>query len=162
MGEFVYDGGAHGFLYDGVDYATLHVPRAHSTRAIDIDSDNIVGWFQDDTGEYGFLYDGTTYTTLDVPESFETHAHGIDGNNIVGWFRDDDGSGYHGFLRAESAPIPEPLTVVLNWIGMTAVAWVCMRRRGRGGTNGNRPAAVSSPCSLGPQRLAGPHSEVNS
>ncbi len=76
----------------------INVPGAVSTCAMDIDGDNIVGYYTDSifNRQHGFIYDGTNWTILNKPGATNTIAAGIDGKNIVGNYYDSQGT--HSFI----------------------------------------------------------------
>jgi hypothetical protein len=105
------DGGIHGFIYNGITWATLDDPLGvGSTLPQGISGTNIVGFYTEARGlvAHGFLYNGKTWTTLDHPLAvYDTWAEGISGRNIVGYYYDNNNR-EHGFL---ATPAPPQLTI---------------------------------------------------
>lgn len=146
----------HGFLFSGGSYTALDVPGSASTSATGInDAGQVVG--SDFAGDriHGFLLSGGGFTSLDVPGSISTLARGInDAGQIVGSYTDPAGI-THGFL---ATPVPEPTTLALLGLGITALAgWRLQRKHSRDSSPRNtirHAAGVSSHVRM--RRLAGP------
>lgn len=78
-----------GFLFNGTTYTEIGFPAGSNvTVPIDIDGNNVVGYYQDSGSLIlrGFLYNGTTYTDIFFPSGTSTSPSEIDGNNIVGTY----------------------------------------------------------------------------
>lgn len=98
VGTWTDSNGSNIFVYDGTTYDTIDVPVfVRRIRALGIDGDNIVGWYDTDLDNFqfsGFLYDGSTFMTFGSPRT--RTVHDVDGNRIVGIVR--TGSEIFGFV----------------------------------------------------------------
>jgi probable HAF family extracellular repeat protein len=91
----------HGFLFDGVNNASIDHPSATGgTWASGINgSDQIVGYYLRGSTYRGYLYKNGIYTDIDFPDTTNTYAYGInDSGQVVGHYNDQHVGHGHGFL----------------------------------------------------------------
>jgi hypothetical protein len=98
-------------------------------------SGQVVGWGGNGgITDLSFVYENGNYIPIDDPHSFQTQAYGInDAGNVVGWGW--NGGNGHGFLAtrgngiADSNSVPEPESITLIGLGLSAMAWTARRRK---------------------------------
>ncbi|NOT85889.1 MAG: hypothetical protein HOP02_14160, partial [Methylococcaceae bacterium] len=98
---FIYNTGAHGYVYDGKEYTIFNVPLAALAGTFTYGLNNtgqFVGVYYDSKGLVNsFVFDGSQYEPLISPNAKTTLANGInDSGQIVGYTTNATGS--HGFI----------------------------------------------------------------
>jgi hypothetical protein len=89
-------GYTNGFLYNGTSYTTLSVPGATQTYAQGINSNNIVGYYENSSGNIeGFLA-----TPVPEPSILEVLAVGVAA--FIGYWRDGRREKFHRNLHLTS------------------------------------------------------------
>ena len=125
----------HGFLRHNGSFTKIDDPSAgFGTMAFGINkTGTIVGSYDN---AQGFVYENGKYRTLNAPQlSGEPHQTQLNGINDQGWIagegffsvHDNTTGVFHPILLI---PVPEPGVVILLFFGgLTAVAWMTLRRQ---------------------------------